>query len=72
MKYRPSKKLTHGMLCQKHGSLLIKARSPVGIIGVWHEAQSHVLIAPDGTRHVVEIPAGVVVRGKCSVLAGKK
>ena len=51
------------------GKLLVPARSATAIVGVWAEAQSHTLVAPDGTRYVVNVPAGLITKGKCSVLS---
>lgn len=72
MIYKPSKKLRPGMLCQMHGQWLVPAKNYQRIVGVWRDALNVIMLMPDGEYQKVNVPAGVVVRGECSVLAGKK
>ena len=69
MKYRPSKKLKSGMLCQMHGKWLVPARSCVRVAGIWKEAQRCQMMTPDGAVISINTPAGLVFQGECTALA---
>ena len=71
MKYKPSKKLKPGMLCQMRGGWLVPARNCVKVVGVWVDAADYTIIEPGAFPTLIRHGAGLVVRGSCTALAGK-